>query len=239
MLDCPALDVPCPAEPKGDDRSPAETIGHTASSVSERGSETYVPRDKRLVTMLLLARLETATRDGLTRIRNVSTGGAMVETSLSLITGEPIRLETRDLLFDGRIAWSKDGRAGIEFSGPADVTALMHPAASGRANYVVRAPRLLTECTVRLQSHGLFCSATLLDISARGGRLLLDRPLSIDGGITITIPGLDPQQAAVRWVNGEEAGVTLLSPIPFAKLEGWLQDTAVRFGAREPGKAQS
>ena len=163
----------------------------------------------------------------------------MVETSLSLTTGEPVRLETRDLLFDGRIAWNKGGRAGIEFTGPADVTALMHPAPSGRGNYVLRAPRLLTECPVRLQSHGFFCPATLLDISARGGRLLLDRPLSADGRITINIPGLEPQQAAVRWVKGDEAGVALLSPIPFAQLDAWLQNTAVRFSAREPGRTQS
>ena len=79
----------------------------------------------------------------------------------------------------------------------------------------------------------------LLDIYAKGVLLLPVRPLSADGRITVNIPGLEPQQAAVRWVKGEEAGVALLSPIPFAQLDAWLQNTAGRFSAREPGKTQS
>ena len=75
MLESPALDAPASAGQKGNVLSAAEKSGTAAPAPAERKSDAYVSRDKRLVTMLLLARLETAAGDGLTRIRNVSAGG--------------------------------------------------------------------------------------------------------------------------------------------------------------------
>ncbi len=55
------------------------------------------------------------------RVRNVSSGGMMVDTSGQREKGLPVVVELKSIgLVAGRIAWSTENRAGISFDSPVD-----------------------------------------------------------------------------------------------------------------------
>ena len=55
------------------------------------------------------------------KIRNLSSTGALLEGSTAVATGAPVRLVRGSLAVDGEVAWSGNGRCGINFSGRIDV----------------------------------------------------------------------------------------------------------------------
>jgi len=198
--------------------------------------EGFVERSARLVTILLVARLVTPSGDALARIRNLSSGGLMLETSVALAPGDPVRIELRNLQsIAGHIAWAKNARAGIQFDEPVNVADLLHPApARGRNARVARAPRLSTCCPVQVQHEGKPCRAMLLDLSQKGGQLRTARAMAVGDRITVTIPSMAPQRAVIRWTRDDIVGLVFLDTVPFAELDRWLLDDSVRFAGRDP-----
>lgn len=206
-----------------------------AGGAANEGSspEPFGRRDKRVVTMLLLARLDTDAGDTLVRVRNVSSGGAMVETSMPMSPGMMVRLEMRELVLEGRVAWTESPRAGIQFSQPVELETLLNaPAGKGNDPFGAEVPKLKAECVIRLRGNGFSCTGTLLEIMPKGAWLKSARTLELDEQVTLDIPEMAPQQAAVRRILGEEVGVTLLAPIPFAALDSWSHNRSVRFDGR-------
>ena len=131
---------------------PVTSPGVTSPGVEQVPPGDFVERGARLVTILLVARLVTPAGDSLVRIRNLSSGGLMMETSLALAPGDAVRVELRNLqAIAGRVAWAKDARAGVQFDEPANVADLLHPpVAEGRTTRVARAPRISTCCPVQV-----------------------------------------------------------------------------------------
>ncbi|HJQ16911.1 MAG TPA: PilZ domain-containing protein [Allosphingosinicella sp.] len=54
------------------------------------------------------------------QLHNLSEGGAMVETPVPLVKGEPVVVTCGLLKAEGVIAWQEDHRAGIVFGNPLD-----------------------------------------------------------------------------------------------------------------------
>lgn len=192
----------------------------------------FVPRDPRHLTILLVARLVTEKGDALARIRNVSTGGMMLEASLPLAVGEAVRIELRTLqAVEGCVVWATPPRAGIQFNTAVDIVELLHPLLpKGRNARVARAPRLATRCTVQVCHQGHSRHALLLDLSQGGGRVQGLRGVAVGDPLSVTIPGLAARKAVVRWLRDDDAGFVFLEPIPFAELDPWLQNGSLRFG---------
>jgi hypothetical protein len=207
---------------------------HAPAGIEQAPPGEFVERSARLVTILLVARLVTPAGDALARVRNLSSGGLMMETSVALETGDAVRVELRNLrAIAGRIAWTKNGRAGIQFDEPADIADLLHPPApQGRGARVPRAPRLSTCCPVQVQHQGRSCRAMLLDLSQKGGCLQTPGAMGVGDQLTVTVPGLPPQRGVVRWLRDDRMGVVFLDTVPFGELDRWLQDEAVRFAGR-------
>lgn len=195
----------------------------------------FKPRDARHLTILLVARLVTPAGDALARVRNISNGGMMLETSLPLAIGEAVRLELRTLrAVEGLVVWTTPPRAGVRFDTPADVAQLLHAATpNGR---VARAPRLATRCPVQLRHDGRTCRAMLLDLSQGGGHVRVPRPVAVGDPVTLSIPEIGARNAVVRWVRGDEAGLVFLDAIPFAALEPWFQNHLIRFAGQTPAE---
>jgi hypothetical protein len=200
----------------------------------ERSAGEYVPREARHRTILLVARLlAEGGDDQLCRVRNISSGGLMLETSALLYRGQRVDVQLRDLCtLRGAVAWARSPQAGIQLDSPADVSELLRSLASkGPHTYVPRSPRLSTECPVEVRCHGTVARACLLDLSQRGARLHASGR-AVDEQITVRIPGFEPQRAAVRWAREDHAGVSFLETLPFQALDRWLQDRDVRYAAR-------
>lgn len=68
--------------------------------------------------MLLLVPVRTA--DGVetvVRVRNISEGGLMAETSIKFTVGENIKADLRGVgTVQGRIVWTKDDKIGVAFA---------------------------------------------------------------------------------------------------------------------------
>ncbi len=59
------------------------------------------------------------------RLRNISTGGAMVETVSILDVGTPVEIELPDGRRQGaKVCWAKDGRVGMTFDRPIEIEAM-------------------------------------------------------------------------------------------------------------------
>lgn len=197
----------------------------------------FVPREQRQVTILLVARLVTDTGDELCRIRNISTRGMMLETGAALDTGQRVRVELRNLqAVEGRIVWIKSDRTGLQFDAPVGID-LLRARVGRRGAPRPRAPRVSTECPVLVRIEGRVSRAILLDLSSSGGKLALAQRLAPGDQLTVTLPGLAPKRAAVRWTRDGQAGMAFLEAIAFADLDGWLQVPWIRYAARKAGTA--
>lgn len=80
-------------------------------------------------SVLIAATIQVGEERLLGRVRNVSTGGMMIECGRRLRKGEPICVECNKFgTFHGHVAWSEGGRFGMAFDQPIDVTAFGLPA---------------------------------------------------------------------------------------------------------------
>lgn len=208
----------------------------------DRSAASFVPREKRHTTMLLVARIVLETgEDQLCRIRNISPGGLMLESSATLRSDQKITIQLRDLCaLAGTVVWVRAPNCGIKLDPLADVPELLRsitaksadasPAAFSPAAFMPRSPRLSSECPIKILSGGRPAPARMLDLSQRGAKLHVpDRKLGEQ--VTLKIPGLEPQQASVRWVRDEEAGVAFFETLGYRQLDSWLQQRSIRYAA--------
>ncbi|MBW4330422.1 PilZ domain-containing protein [Stakelama sp. CBK3Z-3] len=188
--------------------------------------------EKRLVTTLLVAHLLTPRDDGLCRVRNISSGGARLETPMPLRPGDEVRVELRgEIALVGHICWTSPGAAGMQFTAPVDTDMVLHGSEAG-VQWHHRMPRIPTQCPVTARQHGRIVHADMMDINPCGARLTnLQLPLA-DGLFTLNIPQLDPVEGTIRWRKEESAGVRFTRPIPFSVLAGWLHYSPARFALR-------
>lgn len=188
-------------------------------------------REARLTTILLIGRLVTDERDWVCRVRNLSSGGLMAECDAALAVGTPVRIELRNMaVVNGEIVWARPPRAGVRFDAPVDVTELLRTG-SGQARRP-RAPRLTATCSVLLWYQGQTTAQTLVDLSQSGCRLAIAHPPPVDWPVRITIPGLPPRHATLRWARDGEAGFAFREILSFSELSTWQADLAIRFGER-------
>lgn len=185
-------------------------------------------RSQRLTTLLMVGRLIDPSGDHLCRVRNLSTGGMMVETAAPLAIGMPVRVELRNLnQVDGRVVWTRDQRAGIQFDAVQEVATLLH--APEDTDQRPRSPRLTAACSVLLWHLGHTTAPELRDLSQSGCRLGMAHPLPDGAEVRITIPGLPPRHASQRWTGDGEAGFAFHTLLSFNELSGWERDHAARF----------
>ena len=189
------------------------------------------PRASRVVTMRMIARLETQRGDWPCRVRNVSASGMMVETAAAVADAEQVRIELRNSqIIEGKIVWAEAPRAGIQFTAPVELAVLLGRTPGPKP----RAPRLSTLCPARISMERRTGTAMLIDLSQGGGRLQTSLPLRPGDQLTIAVPGFSAKRAAVRWVRRDQAGVAFIEMLPFAQFADWLQNPEQRYAGRRP-----
>ena len=188
--------------------------------------------EARLTTILLVGRVLAASGDFLCRIRNVAAGGMMIECDVPFDPGERLRVEFRNgSAVDVMVVWAEPGRAGVKFDAEIPVDALLHPPA-GIAGSLARTPRLSAACAVLVWHNGQMSPAHLHDISQTGCRLNLSTRAAISGDVRISIPGLPPRHATLRWATDDRAGFAFHEMLSYAELSQWQRQLHLRFAAR-------
>lgn len=181
-------------------------------------------REARVTTILLIGKMMSAHGETLCRIRNLSSGGLMAEVHVPLAVDDPVRIELKagDQLA-GRVRWIREGRMGIAFDEPIDVSAMLARATVKTvAEGLVRPPRFDVDCPVELRGEGRRHAGRLVNVSQGGARLESDFAPDQAQLLTLAIPGLPERRSAVRWVRDGAIGLSLLEPLSFEELGIWL-----------------
>jgi len=189
----------------------------------------WADRAARLTTILMVGRLIADGADHICRVRNVSSGGMMIECDAAIAVGATVKVELRNLnSVEAKVVWSRPPRLGVQFASARDVAEILH-APPEREQQQPRAPRLSAACRVLLWHVGRTTAPTLLDLSQSGCRLMADTPPPAGASVRVTVPGLEPRHATVRWVRNGEAGLAFREAMSFAELSGWQTDHQARF----------
>jgi hypothetical protein len=177
----------------------------------------------RQISVMLTAKLRSASHHQPCRIVNLSVTGAKIETLADLAVGESVLIEFRsDLEVAGTVRWRKAGQAGIEFGAPIELQAALRRSEIRIERIKPRPPRYQCSAAVIVESphRRVYCRA--VDISSTG--LKIDSPLMSPAGqvVTIEIEGLPRHKAQLVWLSEHASGLKLLNPFRFQELELWL-----------------
>lgn len=197
-----------------------------ATSGSAPGMAPTIHRERRrtdrMVTLYRVGSLEIEERRDLCLIKNICPDGMMVRTYCSILEGSRITIELKcGRPISGTVSWARDAHAGISFDEPIDVIdTLSIPMTDKRP----RIPRIKVDGLVTLREGAFACSVQLCDISQGGLRVRCEKALSLDSHVMVTIQGIAPQPAVVRWIDGHYMGVKFNRMLALPVLVEWLRD---------------
>jgi hypothetical protein len=176
------------------------------------------PREARLTTILLIARLTIQKRDYLCRIRNLSAGGMLFETTAPVTIGEHVCIELKNgAVVYGVVVWAKLPSVGLSLDQKINVEAMLTTNPQ-----LPKSLRLSTRCPVVLRRDGYIITGVLEDISQGGARITLSGSAKLDDHVLLVTPGLASRHATVKWVFGATIGVAFADQVAFADLTRWL-----------------
>lgn len=212
--------------PSGVDLSGSGMPADMPAAIQPAGANApYGPRDARLKTILLIARLSTDGRDDLCRVRDISAGGARIETLVGLDVGQDVTVEFKNGIgVRAQVAWTGKSEAGLRFDAPTDVghllaQSVMAPVVGAQ---VPRGPRLSALCPVALQCGGRILPGILENVSQGGAQVRLSGLTPIGSPIVFIIPGLESIHAVIRRQIGATVGIGFVDKLGFADLSQWL-----------------
>lgn len=179
--------------------------------------------ESRAATVFRPVLIESDEFVGFCLVRNISPRGMMGEVYTSLIAGRPISVHfTFDRVVRGHITWCKEGRSGIQFDQPINVTAVLSELATRTVEgKVIRAPRVPIQCGGQLIIDDRSLAVELQDISQRGAKLCASFIQRGDEGF-LQIRGLQRRKARVRWTRAGMAGLEFIMPFPFEDIALWV-----------------
>lgn len=197
---------------------------HASKLFDEEAREMARPRlTPRHVTVLVNAAIRQNGREGLCRIRNVSTEGLAIETSMKLVAGAAAHI----ILASGRetaciIRWVRDGRAGMSCA--EDLTALL---LEDRAEKLAPRPGPVlprfgpaTTASISLLGRSHHCGFD--SISTSDVLLYGTPPIATHDRIGVTIHGLGTFPAVACIAQDGDLFARFTPPLAFRLLDEWL-----------------
>jgi hypothetical protein len=199
-------------------------VDTTAYSLSRKAP---APSDRREGTRhLTLFRVGAMTIDGrreLCLIKNISEGGMMIRPYCEMNEGTALTIELKTgYLVTCKVSWLREGAVGVEFDSPVDIVEILSSSTEGPRP---RMPRIEVDCFATVRDGGEIHRMRVHDVSQGGVKLESSRIIGKGADLVVSLPGLDPQPAAVRWSEEGYLGVTFNRLLPLADLVGWLRAT--------------
>jgi len=180
----------------------------------------YVARDERQVSVFRVGALNIHGRRELCIVRNVSAKGMMIKTYSPVAAGTRISIELKQgELIDATVRWEKDGSAGVEFDQPIEVESLLSQSPDAPRP---RMPRIDVDVAATIRDGDNVFTARACDISQGGVCIEYDRSLPRETNVVVTLEGLQPKAAVVRWSNDRTIGLGFSKVIPVGELVDWL-----------------
>jgi hypothetical protein len=188
---------------------------------------------ERYLSLMRVGALLVEGRRELCLIRNLSAGGMMIRAYSPIAVGTPLSVELKHgESVSGHVQWAEDNLTGIAFESPIDVLSLIAPANDGPAP---RMPRILLDCTAWVREGADTRRAKTLNISQGGLCIESARDLTVGAAVTVSLPGLAPMGATVKWRDGECYGIGFNHILALSDLVEWLQARQQRERRRAAG----
>ena len=206
---------------------PAET---TLYSLSDAPPEPTERREgERQLTLFRVGSMIIEGRRELCLIKNISAGGMMIRAYCVVAPGTRLSVELKcGETVDGTALWTKGEVVGIEFDAPVDVVELLATSMDGPRP---RMPRIEVDCVVWIREGAEVHRVYSRDVSQGGLKVASERELTLGANVMVTLPGLPPTAATVRWFGEACYGLTFDKVLPLPLLVGWLHEQRERLRA--------
>lgn len=173
---------------------------------------------KRHSIVLLIGKVCRGDTESVCLVHDISKFGLMARFTKQPTVGETLRIEVRGLpLVAGTVRWVNGFKAGFEFDEPQDVDQVFHTKHSDGTT--ARPPRFPIVAPARLRFEAEPFTATLIDISAGGAKLMSDTPVTpgLTGQILLPDTGTSVY-GTICWTQDERFGFKFVAPLPLATL---------------------
>ena len=202
----------------------AQPVETTLYSLSDAPPAAEADRrdGQRHMTLYRVGSILVESRRELCLIKNISAGGMMIRLYCAIEQETPVTIELKSgQPIGGRISWTRDHNAGIEFDQPIDVIDILSSTMDGPTP---RMPRIETHCHATLRDGSNMLRVRVRDISQGGVKIECATLVPKGADVVVTLPGLEPHPGLACWVEDGFIGVTFNRLIPLGELVSWLNE---------------
>jgi len=206
------------------------------SGPEENGGTSPPPREEdrrqqaRHVTTFRACRVESGGRVHIGIVRNISPGGAQIETKLNLPVGEALSYGWEGIApIEAEVVWREGDRVGVQNRVPVDGWDVSHPP---------RAVRIPSDLSCRVWEGDTIHRARVANISQTGMRCEGGVEIPAGTQVTVEVGPLVLPNTTVRWCADGAAGLRFGTPIRMEMLITLLSDQT-KPGSPQAGKLAS
>lgn len=153
-------------------------------------------------------------------VKNISAGGALIRAYSTLAEGQSLQIELKEgHPVAGAVSWVEGSDAGIRFDERVDVLDLLKASSDGPRP---RMPRIEVSAIVFVREGAISHRAKVQNISQGGLSVECPNALTVGADVTVSLAGLPPQSATVRWKDDDRYGIAFNAVVPLAGLVEWL-----------------
>jgi hypothetical protein len=189
---------------------------------------TAVPRpcerraDERLLPTLRVAKLIGANSEQLIRVRNISAGGLMADTtSAPPPVGEQVSVELLSQKIPSTVVWIREGTVGLKFDQNLDLGELL-AGRKPRHGFRPRPPRLDVSCKASIRVGKVYYTVDVHDISLGGMKVEPIEEYCVGKDVVVVVESLRPIKGQVRWFADRRAGIVFDKELEFQELSEWV-----------------
>jgi hypothetical protein len=206
------------------DEQPVETTLYSFAELPPGMPERR--HDERHMSLLRVGSLQIGDRRELCLIRNISAGGMLIRIYSEIEPGTQLAVELRQgEPVNATVLWARDDLVGIQFEEPVDILSLIScPVDAPRP----RMPRLEVQCIAWVRDGAVVHRVRASNVSQGGIRVETPNPIPVGAQVTVTLPGLPPEQGVVRWNDSESCGITFNRVLGLPQLVAWIGEQQER-----------
>jgi hypothetical protein len=206
------------------DEEPVETTIYSLAPLPPPAPERRA--DERHMSLLRVGALLIGDRRELCLIRNVSVGGMLIRAYSAIEPGTRLSIELKQgEAVHGAVLWAKDDLVGVSFDEPIDIVSLITTSSDAPRP---RMPRLEVRCTAWVRDGAIVHRTRAVNISQGGVRVETAKGLTAGSQVTVTLPGMPPEQGVVRWSDEEGCGITFNRVLALSQLVAWVGEQQER-----------
>ncbi len=207
----------------GFDDQRSEAASYDQNDIVEIASDRR--ENSRHISIMRVARLsnQSTGAEGLGVVRNISSGGMMIDARIPTALGQIIVVSMLDdQCFTGDIVWQDGASIGLRFVQSVEVSSALSRPAYDQSGKRVRLPRLAVDRSAKVQIGDASYEVQLCDLSQRGAKLKTTHRLLAHTQILLTIPECRPVRGTVRWRGDGFVGVEFHRFMSVDELAQWL-----------------